>query len=185
MPGDTPLQIARRYAAEHPSFEGEVRVMTMTRRTRYFYASGGRAARVMRLHRNGRINGQCAACGRVYPQPVLANGYGPDRRAGQPLAEADRSPFRVGFRDNPVYADVCGLREVCPDCRAAYGLVPQARPSYPAERDQPQPVICEPPGFVCRAMAPAVAKIDLTTQNEQTAAGSGDPAQPRPDRRVG
>lgn len=174
----TPLQAARAYAAEHPDFEGEVRVTTMreraggrwgwksTGRTQYtarVWVADGRAALVKSLHAK---NGPCRACGRIVLEPVLRDVYRLDERAGQPLVGADLDRWKRHSSDNRhyVYDFLCRVRGVCPACAEALGLGP-----YPNERRfdwSPNhggwKCMCEPAGFAASDRKPPVVTIDLT-----------------------
>lgn len=174
----TPLQAARRYAAEHPEFEGEVDVTTLrpkgrggrlglTRQTNRVWVAGGRAALHKSLWNTDAGNGYCRSCGRVYTDPVLVQAYRRDERAGQPLSDADRAARAWTANEVCVYDAWCGAREICPTCVAALGLEPMPEPFTSFYKNgEPRPVICRPPEFVATAPRPQVVAIDLTGENE-------------------
>lgn len=85
----TPLQAARAYAAEHPEWEGELVVKSRRKsragRTEQYnraWVRDGRAALIQTTWIGGRINGQCVACGHVFPEAVLGEAL---RRFGKYL----------------------------------------------------------------------------------------------------
>lgn len=173
----TPLQAARAWAAEHPDFEGEVRVTTTrtraggrwgwrsstpTQQTSRVWVAGGRAA----LNKSLRgKNGPCYACGQIVLEPVLRDAYRRDERAGQPIGAADRAATNewVYPADTPCfYADWCGVREICPTCIESLGLEAILKPFQNWKHGEPRPIICEPAEFVAPNRKPLVVHIDLT-----------------------
>lgn len=128
----TPIQVARRWAREHPDATGCIAVQYLvpkgrggrrgmgTRRDHYLVEAGKAAklvSRRMRLPEGGQLrsfNGYCYNCGGIFLKPVLHCCYVPNPHAGQPAKD--------GYRPGLVYADL-GNAVLCPACAEREGVV--------------------------------------------------------------
>jgi len=120
----TPIQTAKRWAAEHPDASGCIAVQYlvpkgrggrrgMTIRRDHYLVEGGKVAKLTSRRiptpDDGRMrifNGYCHQCGGIYLQPVLRLCYIPHPKAGRP-AENDSL--------DRVYAPL-GNTAICPAC---------------------------------------------------------------------
>ena len=96
-----PLQIAKRWAEDHPEYSGFLDVEAQTRRgkngrlgtkkTRYTYiVSGGKATRSVYRYKNKIGNGICDVTGKVHHKKELAYYHLPHPRKGErPYADSD------------------------------------------------------------------------------------------------
>lgn len=128
----TPIQVARRWAREHPIAIGCIAVQYLvpkgrggrrgmgTRRDHYL-VEGGKCAKLVSRSieqpEGGRIrsfNGYCYYCGGIFLEPVLRCCYVPNPHAGQPAKD--------GYRPGLVYADL-GNAVLCPVCAEREGVV--------------------------------------------------------------
>lgn len=124
-PKITPIQIARRWAREHPDASGCIAVQYLVpkgrggrrgmglRRNHYLVENGKVAkltSRRVALPEGGRLrsgNGYCYHCGGIFLEPVLRCCYVPNPYAGQPAKD--------GYKEGLVYADL-GNAALCPGC---------------------------------------------------------------------
>lgn len=183
----TPLQAARAYAAEHPEFEGKIKVTVIRpkgrggwgtmKQTVTAYARGGQAA--LSKHRGHPIypsrNGQCQACGRVFLTTWLTKAWRDDERAGQSLGldnEHERGEYERQWAKHysvygdtlpePVYAPRCVIYSVCIDCRVALGMEPERDEGRSVRQREFNEIVCPPAGFTPKPSS-SVVEIDLTT----------------------
>jgi len=128
----TPIQVARRWARQHPTAIGCITIQYLVPKGRggrrgmglrrdHYLVDGGKAAKLVSHSiaqpEGGRIrsfNGYCYYCGGLFLEPVLRCCYVPNPHAGQPAKD--------GYMPGLVYADL-GNVALCPACAEHPGVV--------------------------------------------------------------
>lgn len=140
----TPGQAAKKWAKEHPDFEGVLAVESLTRKgrggwgitnkTTRFVVSGGRAAAIRDDRKAGTFNGVCHMCSKVFLKCELTIAYGRDDRDGQliPEEELDAAEPAGWMRRHYtlVYGRWANWGHLCPGCIQANDLLPQTEIDY-------------------------------------------------------
>jgi len=128
----TPIQVARRWAREHPDATGCITVKYLVPKGRggrrgmglrrdHYLVDGGQAVKltsrtVPRLDGPSlkEFNGYCYRCGGLFLELVIRCCYIPNPHAGQPAND--------GYRPGLVYADL-GSAALCPACAEREGVI--------------------------------------------------------------
>jgi len=128
----TPIQVARRWAREHPDATGCITIEHLVPKGRggrrgmglrrdHYLVEAGQAAKLVSHSiaqpEGGRIrsfNGYCYYCRAIFLEPVLHLCYVPNPHAGQPAKD--------GYREGLVYADL-GMAALCSNCGEHDGVV--------------------------------------------------------------
>ena len=119
----TPIQVARRWARQHPDATGCIAVQYLTPKGRggrrglglrrdHYLVEAGKAAKLIsrrvNLPEGGQLrsfNGYCYYCRAIFLEPVLRCCYVPNPHAGQPAKD--------GYTEGLVYTDL-GNAALCP-----------------------------------------------------------------------